>query len=267
MHGPAAASAPPGRGDSGDPQLRRCRRRREPVPPTNEGRSLILIALALAPAARAYADPPDAATLYDEEGKRHYDIGEYTAAITSWKQSYLLSNEPLLLFNLAQAYRLSGDYCAQANRFYLNYKRAVPPRRLANGVELEQGDDEVRRCRPLPTTGETGRREARDADRADTDTAPDTDPDPDTDTHAAADRQRRLRPHAAHRRPHLRRRRPRARRGRGGRGPRGVDQGERRREPARRHDVVERALAAEQGVRPGVADARDVFGALGGAAW
>src|SRR5712672_1848725 len=64
----------------------------------------------------------EAAALYDE-GKRHFDIGEYAQAIASWKQSYLRSSAPLLLFNIAQAYRLSGN-CAQANRFYLNSRRA-----------------------------------------------------------------------------------------------------------------------------------------------
>jgi hypothetical protein len=105
---------------------------------------LILSALVLA--ANASAQPVDdtakvdrasidkAAALYDA-GKRHFDIGEYAAAIASWKQSYLLSSEPLLLFNIGQAYRLAGN-CAQANRFYLNYKRVVS--KPENRAELEQ---------------------------------------------------------------------------------------------------------------------------------
>lgn len=103
-------------------------------------RRLVVVA-ALAAATHARAQPATdqgnadkAAALFDE-GKRHFDIGEYTAAIASWKQSYLLSSEPLLLFNIGQAYRLAGN-CAQANRFYVNYKRAVP--KPANRTELEQ---------------------------------------------------------------------------------------------------------------------------------
>lgn len=98
-----------------------------------------LCPLLLACAAAAHAGPTGgsdadrAAALYDQ-GKRHFDIGEYTAAIASWKQSYLLSSEPLLLFNIGQAYRLAGN-CAQANRFYFTYKRAVP--RPTNRTELE----------------------------------------------------------------------------------------------------------------------------------
>lgn len=80
------------------------------------------------------ADADKAAALYDE-GKRHFDLGEYSAAIASWRRSYLLSSEPLLLFNIGQAYRLSGN-CAQANRFYRNYRRAVPEPQ--NRAELEQ---------------------------------------------------------------------------------------------------------------------------------
>ena len=90
-----------------------------------------------------------AAALYDR-GKRHFDIAEYTAAIAAWKEAYLLSSEPLLLFNIAQAHRLSGD-CAQANRFYLNYKRVQP--RPPNQAEL---DSAMSKCAGVaPATGDT----------------------------------------------------------------------------------------------------------------
>src|SRR4051812_26854195 len=67
------------------------------------------------PAADDRANASEAVRLYDE-GKRHFDIGEYAQAIASWKLSYLRSSAPLLLFNIAQAYRLSNN-CGQANRF------------------------------------------------------------------------------------------------------------------------------------------------------
>jgi tetratricopeptide (TPR) repeat protein len=114
-----------------------------------------LVFALLACSASASADPPaapsadqQAAALYDE-GKRHFDIGEYAAAIASWKQSYLLSNEPLLLFNIGQAYRLAGN-CAEANRFYGNYKRANPT--PPNAAELEQATS---KCAGVaPATGD-----------------------------------------------------------------------------------------------------------------
>jgi hypothetical protein len=97
-----------------------------------------------------------AAELY-ESGKRHFDLAEYAAAIANWKESYLLSSEPLLLFNIGQAARLAGD-CAQANRFYLNYQRVEPnpPNRTelalamqkCVGVEPSTGDSATP---PTPT--------------------------------------------------------------------------------------------------------------------
>ena len=112
--------------------------------------SLILLAAtahAQAPDERSNADK--AAALFDE-GKRHFDIAEYSAAVATWKQAYLLSNEPLLLFNIGQAYRLAGN-CAEANRFYLNYKRIVP--KPANTVEL---DAAMAKCAGVePATGES----------------------------------------------------------------------------------------------------------------
>lgn len=90
----------------------------------------------------------EAAALYDE-GKRHFDIGEYAQAIASWKQAYLRSSAPLLLFNIAQAYRLSGN-CAQANRFYLNYRRVEKHPR--NQAELDKA---MARCAGIePATGD-----------------------------------------------------------------------------------------------------------------
>ena len=113
------------------------------------------LAIALLLSARVVAAQPapspsdQAAALYDE-GKRHYDIAEYAAAIASWKQAYMLSSEPLLLFNIAQAYRLSGN-CAEANRFYLNYTRLVP--RPSNQAELSAA---MAKCAGVaPATGET----------------------------------------------------------------------------------------------------------------
>jgi hypothetical protein len=110
------------------------------------------IAVALAGTAAAQPKPDEtqqAATLY-AKGKRHFDIAEYAAAIAAWKEAYLLSSEPLLLFNIAQAHRLAGD-CGQANRFYLNYKRVAP--RPANQAEL---DSAMAKCAGIePATGDT----------------------------------------------------------------------------------------------------------------
>jgi tetratricopeptide (TPR) repeat protein len=66
-------------------------------------------------------DKAKAKALYDE-GLRQYNVAEYDEAIRAWKQAYLLSKRPRLLFNIGQAYRLSGD-CKQALTFYASYRR------------------------------------------------------------------------------------------------------------------------------------------------
>jgi tetratricopeptide (TPR) repeat protein len=80
------------------------------------------------------ADKAKAKKLY-EEGKTHYDLAEYKEAIAAWKQVYSLSKKPILLFNIAQAYRLSGD-CNGAMAFYDSYTREEPAPK--NQDELDQ---------------------------------------------------------------------------------------------------------------------------------
>ncbi len=112
-------------------------------------RSTVLVLLAITASASAQPAPPEDSTarakqLYSE-GKRFYDIGEFAKAVEVWKQAYVLSTAPMLLFNIAQAYRLSGD-CTQALRFYSNYERESS--NLTNRDELEQARA---RCNPQPT--------------------------------------------------------------------------------------------------------------------
>ena len=62
--------------------------------------------------------------LYDE-GTKHYDLAEYAAAIESFRASYDLVPQPLLLFDIAQAYRQLHD-CEHARAFYKSYLRNLP---------------------------------------------------------------------------------------------------------------------------------------------
>ena len=95
-----------------------------------------LIATCLtAAAATAYADDRAVAKQLYDDGLRHYNVAEYPAAIVAWKQAYLLSKKPILLFNIGQAYRLAGD-CKQALTFYGNYEREEP--HPQNQDELDQ---------------------------------------------------------------------------------------------------------------------------------
>ena len=91
---------------------------------------LTLLALAAAPAVRAQPAPgtPAAEALAEQlfaQGKRDYDIGEYAAATTAFKEAYRLTGEPLLLFNIAQAQRKQND-CAGARNTYRSYLRNLP---------------------------------------------------------------------------------------------------------------------------------------------
>ena len=110
--------------------------------------AMLVTALSFGVAAAQPAPDPDpverAKSLY-VEGKRHYDVGDYAKAIAVWKRAYVLSPAPMLLFNMAQAYRLSGD-CAQALRVYANYEREST--NLPNRDELQQARE---RCNREPT--------------------------------------------------------------------------------------------------------------------
>jgi tetratricopeptide (TPR) repeat protein len=83
-----------------------------------------LAVVSLAASSSAWADAKSKARAKElyEEGLRHYNVAEYAEAIRVWKEAYLISKRPLLLFNLGQAYRLSGD-CKQAMDFYDSYRR------------------------------------------------------------------------------------------------------------------------------------------------
>lgn len=92
---------------------------------------------------RAPADEPDgersdaeldeARSRYDR-GIKHYNLGEFEAAIVEFKAAYELSGEPDLLFNIAQAYRLAEDY-KEALFFYDSYLRLRPD--AANRADVE----------------------------------------------------------------------------------------------------------------------------------
>lgn len=45
-----------------------------------------------------------------ETAKANYKVQEYEAALTSYKEAYVISQEPILLFNIGQCYRQLGLY-------------------------------------------------------------------------------------------------------------------------------------------------------------
>ena len=101
---------------------------------------LVMLCLGLAAPALAQPKKPTKAqkakakALYDE-GLRYYNVGEYDRAVEKFKESYVVVAAPLLLFNIAQAYRLAGDYEA-ALRSYRTYLRELP--RPDNKQQVDQ---------------------------------------------------------------------------------------------------------------------------------
>jgi tetratricopeptide (TPR) repeat protein len=62
---------------------------------------------------------PTAEDLFNA-GQEAYDHGNYALAIDRWQESYRLSKEPALLYNLGQAYRLAGE-CKRALASYKQF--------------------------------------------------------------------------------------------------------------------------------------------------
>jgi tetratricopeptide (TPR) repeat protein len=75
---------------------------------------------------RAFADNDRArARLHYQEGENAFRTGDFDVAIREFKDSYHAFPEPLLLYNVAQAYRLKGDL-KQALFFYQQFVSAAP---------------------------------------------------------------------------------------------------------------------------------------------
>jgi tetratricopeptide (TPR) repeat protein len=129
-----------------------------------------LLLLAGTPAARANdeasaaakgsqsTDPdglPEARRLF-REGQLLYDLGDYAASIDRFRKAYQLTKAPALLFNLAQANRLSGN-CARALNLYRTFLR-VDPQSPFTGEAQKQTIELAGRCQSIagdePSSGE-----------------------------------------------------------------------------------------------------------------
>ncbi|MCU1282083.1 MAG: hypothetical protein JWM53_5629, partial [bacterium] len=91
----------------------------------------------------AAAAPDNVARVLTHQGLELYKRGEYQAAIDRFKQAYLVAPAPLLLYDVAQAYRLAGD-CAAARRYYVEYQAADADGARRAGVDGRIADME--RC-------------------------------------------------------------------------------------------------------------------------
>jgi tetratricopeptide (TPR) repeat protein len=118
---------------------------------------LAAMVILIACSTSAVADPATAAAkAHYEKGTTLYDLGKYTEAAHEYEEAYAAKNDPALLFNVAQAYRLSGD-AASALRTYRSYLRRVPNAPNRAEVErhiasLQQLVDEQKRSATSPPT-------------------------------------------------------------------------------------------------------------------
>jgi tetratricopeptide (TPR) repeat protein len=74
-----------------------------------------------------------------ERATRFYDVGKYGEAIADYQQAYLLTEDPVLLFDIGQSYRL-WDRPDEAIRSYKNYLRKRPDASNRADVERKIGD-------------------------------------------------------------------------------------------------------------------------------
>ena len=122
------------------------------------GRTLLLVCALLVGASVTHADDKadkvEAAKHY-QLGKRHYNLNEWDDAIAEFKAAYTLFPDPVNLYNIAQAYRLKKNHCADAATFYANYQREEKTKKLRDSVAKVRKDMEAcakteKPAEPLP---------------------------------------------------------------------------------------------------------------------
>jgi tetratricopeptide (TPR) repeat protein len=91
---------------------------------------------------RAWAEDPDVVRAKKSytRGMAHYHLREYSQAIAAFEEAYRIHPDPVFLFNIAQANRLSEKY-EEALHFYRTYLRAAP--KAPNKKEVEARIEEL----------------------------------------------------------------------------------------------------------------------------
>jgi tetratricopeptide (TPR) repeat protein len=94
--------------------------------------AITLAALLATASTAAYADNalrperiPNKARQLAERGRAFHNAGDYNAAVSAFKEAYVLAPSPGLLFNIAQAYRLAGN-CDEAAWMYRRFLDTNP---------------------------------------------------------------------------------------------------------------------------------------------
>ena len=119
--------------------------------------TIALCLLLLAPAvvqAQTDDELTRAIELY-ENGAQLYEEGQYEEAVLAWEESYRLSGEPLLIFNMANAHERLGnleqalDYFNQYRAYATSDERETLERRIRNledRLETQRAEEEERQA-------------------------------------------------------------------------------------------------------------------------
>ncbi|MES1208488.1 MAG: tetratricopeptide repeat protein [Pseudomonadota bacterium] len=100
-----------------------------------------------------------------DRATRAYDLGKYTEAVDEYQKVYEIDGDPVMLYNIAQAYRLN-DQPQDAIHFYRRYLQRSPDARNRDDVERkiaaqEKVIEDKRKAAaavqppPIPTTPKT----------------------------------------------------------------------------------------------------------------
>ena len=106
----------------------------------------VVVAVLVAVPAGGRAEPVDdvqAARDHFAKGKRLYDLGRFADAASEYELAYRAKDDPALLFNIGQAYRLAG-VPAKALLAYKAYLRNVPDAPNRGEVEKWIGELQAR---------------------------------------------------------------------------------------------------------------------------
>jgi tetratricopeptide (TPR) repeat protein len=99
-----------------------------------KSRFIIVLLSIVAGAGVARADEASDARHHFEEGSKRFHLGEFKRAAEEYKAAYAAKPDPVLLYNVAQAYRL-GNEPAQALFFYRSFLNSQPD--SPNRLEIE----------------------------------------------------------------------------------------------------------------------------------
>lgn len=87
-----------------------------------------------------------------DEAEKYYKLLQYDEALKFYQRAYLLSNEPLLLFNIGQCYRQLGD-TERAIKTYQNFLRENPTSDIRAKVEGILAELDAARSPEPPASG------------------------------------------------------------------------------------------------------------------